>query len=194
MKDHMLSCAFMTGFCSPVFLAPGITARVTGCMRAVHRCQVSAAAEEIQPVLFAESTPTPAISSAPFTLAPPCSCESKSCNFLLQNICGCFLGWSEIAHPYCFLTSERPPPRALIMESPFYYVQNEDILNQGGETEQGSEDDGSACARGPRGPAGPPGIEVGSKIFSCSTAHLPHTACNVSAARPFWFLSAAHLF
>lgn len=53
---------------------------------------------------------------------------------------------------------------ALIINSSFYYTQNEDISNPGSETEQGGEERGSACPRGPRGPAGPPGIEVG-----CST-------------------------
>lgn len=80
---------------------------------------------------------------------------------------------------------------ALIIDSPFYYIQNEDVSNQDSETEQAGE--GSACPRGPHGPAGPPGIEVGSKIFSCSRAHHTHTACNVSVAQPPWFLSAAHL-
>lgn len=91
---HNERCHIILHFpdCFFLFLAPVITVCVTGCMRAVHSPQVSGAAEEIQPMLFAESASTPAISSTPFTLAPPCWCESKSSDFLLRNICCCFLG------------------------------------------------------------------------------------------------------
>lgn len=46
-----------------------------------------------------------------------------------------------------------------------FILQNEDIY-PGSETERDSEHKGSACARGPRGPAGPPGIEVGSRRYA----------------------------
>lgn len=76
-----------------------------------------------------------------------------------------------------------------LIASSFYYIQNEDISNQGSETEQGGGGDkGSTCPRGPRGPAGPPGIEVGIfSIFSCNTAHHAHTACCARVSQPPWF-------
>lgn len=58
--------------CVFLFLAPVVTVCVTVCVHTVHSSQVSGAAEEIQPLLFAESTSPPAISSSPFSLAPPC--------------------------------------------------------------------------------------------------------------------------
>lgn len=68
-------------------------------MRAMHSSQVSGAAEEIEPMLFDESASTPAISSTPFTLAPPCSCESKSCDFIVKYLL--LLSWlmPEITPP-----------------------------------------------------------------------------------------------
>lgn len=44
-------------------------------------------------------------------------------------------------------------------------LQNEGISHHGGEAELGNLDKGSSCVQGPRGPAGPPGLEVGSRPF-----------------------------
>lgn len=69
-------------------------------MRTLHSSQIPGAAEEVQPMLFTESASTPTVSSTPFTLAPPHSCESKSCDFLLWNICLLICPWviSKLPH------------------------------------------------------------------------------------------------
>lgn len=83
---------------------------LTECLRTLHSFQTRGAAEEIQPMLFTESTSTPAVSSTPFTLAPPHSCESKSCDFLLWNIWPLTCPWVKSSLPHTltiFLTPEQ---------------------------------------------------------------------------------------
>lgn len=46
-----------------------------------------------------------------------------------------------------------------------FILQNEDN-NHGREAEQGADHLGTSCPRGPQGPVGAPGIEVGSSLFS----------------------------
>lgn len=69
-------------------------------MCTLHSSQIPGAAEEVQPMLFTESASTPTVSSTPLTLAPPRSCESKSCDFLLWNICLLICPWviSKLPH------------------------------------------------------------------------------------------------
>lgn len=94
--------------CLLLMSTPVITACVADCMHTLHSSQNPGAAEEIQPMLFTESASTPTVSSTPFTLAPPHSCESKSCDFLLWNICLLICPWviSKLPHTYCRLTPE----------------------------------------------------------------------------------------
>lgn len=94
--------------CLLLILTPGIAACVADCMHTLHSSQIPGAAEEIQPMLFTESASTPTVSSTPFTLAPPRSCESKSCDFLLWNICLLICPWviSKLPHTYYISTPE----------------------------------------------------------------------------------------
>lgn len=62
-----------------------------------------------------------------------------------------------------------------------FILQNEDNYHDR-EAEQGGDPLASACPRGPQGPVGPPGIEVGSGLFSnimvmsaLQTCHPPNT-------------------
>ena len=105
--------------------------------------------------------------------------------FIVEYLLLPLLLMSEIPDPAGLLTPAWPqlqrrfphPPLsgALIIDSPFYYIQNEDVSNQDSESEQAGEDKGSACPRGPRGPAGPPGIEVGSH----AVLQVTPTACGM---------------
>lgn len=82
----------------------GVVARVTDRMHTLHSSQIPGAAEEIQPMLFTESASTPTVSSTPFTLAPPRSCESKSCDFLLWNIWLLICPWVKSKLPHTLLS------------------------------------------------------------------------------------------
>lgn len=184
------------------FLAPVITVCVTGCARHACRAQISglriSRRDSAHAVCWVHLHPR--YFPHPLHFGAATLMWVKVMWLFIVEYLLWLLNWCP---KYPTLTVFWPPSdpgynpseftSALIIDSPFYYKQNEDISNQGSETEQASEDKGSACPRGPRGPAGPPGIEVGSEIFSCSTADHSHTICNVSVAQPSWFLSAAHL-
>lgn len=68
----------------------------------------------------------------------------------------------------------------------YYLLQNDD--NHDREAEQGGEHLGSACPRGPQGPVGPPGIEVGSTLFSNIVVMSALPICHPPNTPPtIWF-------
>lgn len=113
--------------CLLLIWTPGITAYVTDCMHTLHSSQIPGAAEEIQPMLFTESASTPTVSSTPFTLAPPRSCESKSCDFLLWNICWCVLGWC----PNCSTLTAFWPLNDTVKALTVEHVCRKKLVNKG---------------------------------------------------------------